>query len=132
MKRTVLLASLAALGAAFSFVPVSAQNVRQELFLPDYGTNQTVSATTTSSSVTLTGNSLNDSIIRISNAGTVTVFCRAGNGAQTATAADVAILGGSSMHISKPTPGPVVINTVACLASSTTATVYVSTGNNGF
>jgi hypothetical protein len=131
MKRIASVASLAALWAVFSYGPSHAQNVRQEVYLPTYGSNQTISATTTSSSVTLTGNSLNDAIVRISNAGTVAVFCRLGNGAQTATAADVAILGGTTMHISRPTvAAPITV--VACLASTTTATVYVSTGNNGF
>lgn len=130
MRRIASVGSLAALVAAFS-LPALGQAMRQDLFLPDYGTGQTIAATTTTASVTLTGNSLNDSIIRISNAGAAAVFCRAGNGAQTATAADVALLAGTSMIISRPTLST-PINTVACLASTGTATVYVITGNNGY
>jgi hypothetical protein len=89
-------------------------------FAPDSNGTQTVSATTTSASVTVSAYS---SAVMITNAGTGTAFVRFGTGAQTATTADTPILPSMYYVLSKGQN-----TTVAVVCGTGTATVYVTTG----
>lgn len=86
------------------------------------GAGQSISATTTSASVTLNAVGAAATRVEIVNSGTTPVAVRIGAGAQTAVAADYVILGGQSRIISKA-PGN---DTVAAIMLSGTATIYVS------
>jgi hypothetical protein len=123
----IAFATAAAL-AAFS-LPATAQRSDNTSFFPSFGTGQSIAATTTSASVTLTGAALNDSELYILNAGTDTVFCRWGAGAQTAVNTDIAIPTGVGPQIFTKGAGTTV---VACIAASTTATVRIITGRGNF
>src|SRR4051794_12222068 len=93
-------------------------------FYPTPVSTLSLAATTTSSSVTFTGNSLNDTELYVYNAGTDLVFCRWGEGAQTATTTGLPIPSGTVQIFNRN--GATVF---ACRSSTTTATVYVTTGN---
>jgi hypothetical protein len=99
-------------------------------FTPINGAGVALSTSTTSASTTFTAgtpagtNTVQATDVMLYNSGTVIVFCRWGVGAQTATAADVPLPSGTVQVFFKGTA-----DTVACLASSTTATVYVMPGN---
>jgi hypothetical protein len=101
-------------------------------FIPNFGGTQVISATTTSASVTLTATDLQNTDLNIYNAGANLVFCRWGNGAQTAVVnTDMPIASGVSRTFSKfpvLNPGQGITQAVACVASTATATVYVTTG----
>ncbi len=116
-------------------------------FSPSVGTTKTLSATNSSSSVTFdskdvvsstsatgTSGSTIDrgtvgghSVIRVYNAGTATVFCRWGNGAQTATTSDMPLIPGVVEVFSKADQD----NTFAGITASSTATVYITCGKSG-
>jgi hypothetical protein len=123
MDRLGILAA----GLALVLLPGSAfAQGRSNNFLPLAGAGQSIAATTTSGSVTLTGESLNQADIWIFNAGTDYVFCRWGVGAQTAATTDIPFPSGTVNIVSRGATG---VNTVACRANTTTATVYIVPGN---
>jgi hypothetical protein len=100
-------------------------------FQPINGAGVALATSTTSASTTFTAGTpagtntiINASEVYLYNSGTVIVFCRWGTGAQTATATDVPLPAGTVQVFFKGTA-----DTVACLASSTTSTVYVMPGN---
>jgi hypothetical protein len=100
-------------------------------FIPNMGGTQTIAATTTSASVTLTATDLQNTDLNLFNLGTGLVFCRWGNGAQTAVLTDMPVPVGASRTFSKfpvVNPGQGVTQAVACITGSGTATVYVTTG----
>jgi hypothetical protein len=103
-------------------------------FIPNFGATQTMAVTAASSSVTLTANDTQNTDLNLYNSGASLVFCRWGNGAQTATLADMPIPVGSSRTFSKFLLSPAGVATattqvVACIAvAAGTATVYVTTG----
>lgn len=113
-----------ALGLLLLASPVFAQVGTNLPFYPRPASTQSLAATTTSSSVTFTGESLNDTELYVYNAGTDAVFCRWGVGAQTATTAGLPIPSGTVQVFSRN--GATVF---ACRTFTTTATVYVTTGN---
>src|SRR4051794_26303396 len=90
--RKALLAAAAL--AAFSLPAIGQVGTRLP-FYPRPASTQSISATTTSASITFTGESLNDSELYVYNAGTDAVFCRWGVGAQTATTAALPIPSGT-------------------------------------
>jgi hypothetical protein len=117
------------LGLALGFLALSALSALAQVgtnlpFYPRPAATQSLSATTTSSSITFTGESLNDTELYVYNAGTDAVFCRWGVGAQTATTAGLPIPSGTVQIFSRN--GATVF---ACRTFTTTATVYVTTGN---
>jgi hypothetical protein len=132
MKRLLLAAAL----AAFSCLPAFAQGVSPVQlgygnFTPNFGATQTLSCTTTSSSVTLAnGQDTLNSELMLYSAGTGLAFMRWGNGAQTAVATDVPIPSGTVQVFAKPSirPGQAGTQAVACITGTGTATVYVVTG----
>lgn len=107
-------------------------------FGPNFSKTKTISATSTTSSVTLdatdvsstptpanAGPSGGHSVMRIVNAGPNTAFIRFGVGAQTAVAGDMPILAGAIELFTKAGD----VDTVAAICASTqTATVYVTCG----
>jgi formylmethanofuran dehydrogenase subunit D len=95
-------------------------------FTPANGASVTVSASTTSADEAITKLS-NGGQILVTNGGSVVVFVRWGVGAQTATAADVAIPGGQ-WRLFTVEPGT---NMVAALTASSTASVYFTPGHGG-
>jgi hypothetical protein len=107
---------------AFSAFPVLAQG-RLNNFTPLPGGGQSIAATTTSASITLSGEALNQADLWIFNAGADYVFCRWGVGAQTAATTGLPIPAGGVFITSKGTA-----DTVACRANTTTATVYIVPG----
>jgi hypothetical protein len=109
---------------AFSAFPALAQG-RSNNFFPLAGAGQSIAATTTASSITLTGESLNRADLWIYNAGTDYVFCRWGVGAQTATTGGLPIPSGTVNIVSKG----IGTDTVSCRANTTTATVYIVPGD---
>jgi hypothetical protein len=113
-----------ALGAILLVSPALAQVGTNNPFYPTPASGQTLSATTTSSSITFTGTSLNDTELYVYNAGTDLVFCRWGVGAQTATTAGLPIPSGTVQIFNRNSA-----TVFACRSSTTTATVYVTTGN---
>jgi hypothetical protein len=113
-----------ALGVALLVSPAIAQVGTNLPFYPTPVSTQSLAATTTSSSITFTGTSLNDTELYVYNAGTDAVFCRWGVGAQTATTAGLPIPSGTVQIFSRN--GATVF---ACRTFTTTATVYVTTGN---
>lgn len=109
----------------------SAQTVANLNFQPINGAGVALATSTTSASTTFTPGTpagtntvLSATDLMLYNSGTVIVFCRWGTGAQTAVNTDVPLPAGSVQVFFKGTA-----DTVACLASSTTATVYVMPGN---
>lgn len=113
-------------------------------FGPNFSKSKTISATSTSSSVTLDatdvsstpsvgsatpafvgGASGGHSVMRIVNAGPNTAFIRFGVGAQTALTTDMPILAGAIELFSKAADTDTV---AAICAASQTATVYVTCG----
>jgi hypothetical protein len=106
---------------AFSAIPALAAS---ENFLPLAGGGLSISATTTSAFVTLTGEALNQSDLWIVNAGGDLVFCRSGIGATTATTAGLPIPASTVVIISRANGA----DTVACRTATTTATVYIVPG----
>lgn len=93
-------------------------------FFPRPTSTQSLSATTTSSSITFAGESLNDTELYVYNAGTDLVFCRWGVGAQTATTTALPIPSGTVQIFARNQA-----TVFACRTSTTTATVYITTGN---
>lgn len=93
-------------------------------FMPDRGGNQTVSGTTSSSSVSVRATAKS---VRIVNTGSVVVFVRMGQSTQTATSADTPVRGGSDVILAKGDGD----GTVAVITASSTATVYVQPGEGG-
>lgn len=100
-------------------------------FVPSVGTTKTLSASSSSSSVTFDAkdvasstNASGHSVIRVYNAGTATVFVRWGTGAQTATTSDMPIIPGVIEVFCKAWAD----DTFAGITSSSTATVYVTPG----
>jgi hypothetical protein len=113
-----------ALGVTLLVSPAFAQVGTNLPFYPTPVSTQSLAATTTSASITFTGTSLNDTELYVYNAGTDAVFCRWGVGAQTATTAGLPIPSGTVQIFSRN--GATVF---ACRTFTTTATVYVTTGN---
>jgi hypothetical protein len=113
-----------ALGALLLVSPAIAQVGTNNPFYPTPTSTQSLAATTTSSSITFTGTSLNDTELYVYNAGTDLVFCRWGVGAQTATTAALPIPSGTVQIFNRNSA-----TVFACRSSTTTATVYVTTGN---
>src|SRR3982751_806260 len=95
-----------ALGVILLVSPAFAQVGTNLPFYPTPVSTQSIAATTTSSSVTFTGTSLNDTELYVYNAGTDAVFCRWGAGAQTATTAGLPIPSGT-VQIFNPKHAPV-------------------------
>jgi len=93
-------------------------------FAPGNGTNQAISGSTTSSSVTVDRGA---KYARIVNLGSNLVFVRCGYGAQTATAADTPVHGNTSLVIYKGEDA----DTVAAITAASTCTIYVQTGEGG-
>jgi hypothetical protein len=120
MDRLGLALGLLAFSAFSAFAQVGTNNP----FYPRPASTQSLSATTTSSSITFTGESLNDTELYVYNAGTDLVFCRWGVGAQTATTAGLPIPSGTVQIFARNQA-----TVFACRTSTTTATVYVTTGN---
>lgn len=104
-------------------------------FRPSVGTTKTLSATNTTSSVTFDAKDVSasttnagtiggHSVIRVYNAGTATVFCRWGTGAQTATTSDMPLIPGVVEVFTKAWADDVF----AGITASSTATVYITCG----
>lgn len=93
-------------------------------FVPDYGQNKAVSATTTSASTSWTGVFIASTDVLVYNSGTTLGFLRCGAGAQTATAADAPIPAGTIQIFQKGNRA----DTCAVIMSSGTATVYIMSG----
>lgn len=100
-------------------------------FRPSVGTTKTLSASSSSSSVTFDAkdvasstNASGHSVIRVYNAGTATVFCRWGTGAQTATTSDMPLIPGVVEVFNKAWADDVF----AGITASSTATVYITCG----
>jgi hypothetical protein len=87
------------------------------------GLTQTIAGTVASASITLTAVGVNNPHALISNEGTTTAFIRFGIGAQTATAADVPLLGGNQVVLNIGGA-----NTVAAIMATGTANIYVTPG----
>lgn len=96
-------------------------------FSPYFGQTQSIAATTTSASVTLSGTGVQSKGMLIANSGTVPIHYRCGEGAQTATTADPVVLGGESRVFLKQDGH----NTVAIRTNTGTATVFVCPGDYG-
>ncbi len=94
-------------------------------FSPIIGQSKTLSATTSSTSQSFTGDGIKSTAIRVHNAGTAGVYIRWGNGSQTATTSDMYIPPNQLEVFGKPANA----DTVAVITSSGTATVYVTAGN---
>lgn len=97
------------------------------IFLPKFGALSTISATNSSSSVTVSANSGNNIVVR--NLGTATVFIRWGYGAQTAVTTDFPLIAGEGINLRIDSTKA---TTVAAITASSTATVYVSPGSGEF
>jgi hypothetical protein len=118
MKKLLVLLGLLLAGPAF------AQSTGQYgNFAPDFGAGTTISATTASASVTLTGQAVNDGDLLIYSPGTTLAFCKWGVGAQTATNAGVPIPPGTVQTFYKGNA-----DTVACIMASGTATIQIMPG----
>lgn len=93
-------------------------------FNPAFGKQQAISATTSSSSVTLTEPGITGcAALCLYNAGSVIAFARWGVGAQTATTSDMPLPPGTLQVFNKYDA-----DTVAAITSSGSATVYVMPG----
>lgn len=125
-----------ALGLLLSFGGLSAAWAQSTAnnymnFAPNFGATQTISATTTSSSVTFSSAvDIQNSEMMVYNAGTGLAFCRWGIGAQTAVATDVPIPPATVQVFTKfrASVPAAQTQTVACITTTGTATVYVVTG----
>lgn len=113
-------------------------------FRPSQGTTKTLSASSSSASVTFdakdvsastsatgtSGSNINSgtigghSVIRVYNAGTQLAFGRWGTGAQTATTSDMPLVPGVVELFSKSWAD----DTFAAITSSSTATIYITCG----
>lgn len=104
-------------------------------FKPTVGTTKTLSASSSSSSVTFDAKDVSSSttnsgtigghsVMRVYNAGTAIAFARWGTGAQTATTSDMPLIPGVVEVFSKAYAD----DTFAAITSSSTATVYVTCG----
>lgn len=94
-------------------------------FTPNFSKTKTISATSSSSSITLDSTDLvGNNVMRIANAGTATAFVRWGTGAQTALTSDMPVLSGTIEVFTKDPTTTVV----AAITASSTATVYVTCG----
>lgn len=92
------------------------------------GPTLSISASTTSAGSAWTQPvASNSPIVRIVNSGSVVVFVRTGKGAQTATAADVAIPAGGSVVLLKGND-----DGFAAICATGTATVYATPGYGGY
>ena len=90
-------------------------------FTPVFGSGQIISATTTSSSVTLSNK--NESLC-MSNIGSDAVYIKTGEGSATATNADYPVLPGQQVTMMLPEGH----DTVAALANATSSSVQVMVG----
>lgn len=81
-----------------------------------------VSSTSASSAFTANVNALASQMM-LQNLGTTLAFCRWGVGAQTAIATDMPMAAGAIMMVTKGSS-----DTVACITSSSTTTVYATAG----
>lgn len=125
MKKYLTAAGILVLGV----VPLSAASVdsgrNQRNFSPNaFASTKTCAAATTSASAT--GLTASDDDFMIYNAGTVPAFIRWGVGAQTAVTTDVIIPPGTVQVFGKNLNGNA--DTLACITSSGTATLYIITG----
>lgn len=101
-------------------------------FTPSVGTTKTLSASSSSSSVTFDAKDVTSAttlagghqVMRVYNAGTQIAFCRWGTGAQTATTSDMPVVPGV-VEVFTKAPSD---NTFAGITSSSTATVYITCG----
>ena len=93
-------------------------------FAPHYGANNTLTANTVSTSVSVRSSTHN---VRLVNDGTHTVFFRIGAGAQTATIADMPLLADDSIVVYKG----VGADTVACISPDGSNLVYIQAGEGG-
>lgn len=113
-------------------------------FRPSTGITKTLSATSSSSSVTFDAKDVSasssatgasgstvdrgtfggHSVMRVYNAGTQTAFCRWGTGAQTATTSDMPLIPGVVEVFAKAWAD----DTFAAITSSSTATIYITCG----
>lgn len=104
-------------------------------FRPTVGTTKTLSATSTSGSVTFDAKDVSSSttnagtigghsVMRVYNAGTQTAFCRWGTGAQTATTADMPLIPGVVEVFDKCYAD----DTFAAITATSTATIYITCG----
>ena len=93
---------------------------------PSFGTTQSISATATSSSVTLTN--VGQQVLYVVNEGPDGVYIRYGNGAQTALTTDYRIPANTERYLTRRdgSAGDTVV--AAVCDSGETATVYVSIG----
>src|SRR4051812_21343109 len=124
MKKSALVMVLSLMsGVALGYSPARGQGTSGP-FLPRAGSGQSLAATTTSGSLTFAGETLNDTQFYVYNAGTDAVFCRWGVGAQTAVVSDLPIPSGTVQVFNRNNA-----TVFACRTFTTTATVYVSTGN---
>jgi len=94
-------------------------------FAPIYSSTVTLSVSTTSSSVALSGMSARPQNIVITNAGTALVFVVCGVGPQTATTANLPILPSSAVVLSIDPSA----DTLAAITASGAATLYATVGN---
>lgn len=104
-------------------------------FRPSQGITKTLSASSSSSSVTFDAKDVSSGttnagtigghcIIRVYNSGTAVAFARWGTGAQTATTSDMPLIPGVVEVFSKAFAD----DTFAAITSSSTATIYVTCG----
>lgn len=104
-------------------------------FKPTLGTTKTLSASSSSSSVTFSAVDVSSAtanagavgghgVIRVYNAGTQLAFARWGTGAQTATTADMPLVPGVVEVFGKAWAD----DTFAAITSSSTATIYITCG----
>lgn len=89
-----------------------------------YLQTKSISVTSTTSSVSFTGDAINAPQVLVTNAGPNTAFFRCGIGAQTAVTTDTPLLSGTVQTFTKNNA-----DTCAAIAASTqTATVYLTAG----
>lgn len=93
-------------------------------FKPHYGSNQIVTPAAASANVTITAA---DKSVRIVNTGANIAYFRIGEGAQTATTADVAIPAAASIIVQKG----ITDNNIAHISAAGT-TLQIMTGEGGY
>lgn len=104
-------------------------------FRPSVGTTKTLSASSSSSSVTFDAKDVSSAtsnagsigghcVMRVYNAGTALAFARWGTGAQTATTSDMPLIPGVVEVFDKAFAD----DTFAAITSSSTATIYITCG----